>query len=409
VNAINRILLVRLGALGDIVHGLPVAAALRRAFPDARIDWLVSARHREILDHVPVIDRSVVLEPGSRAEEAPRRGCGAGDPAARRSHEETRAFTAWRGIAQAIAELREADYDIAFDLQGLLKSAILARSSGARRVVGFPVRHLRERWAHLFYTETVEPAHGVHVVDKNLALLAVVGLHDLPREFPLDVRASTGSARTELDSGPRTPDSDFALLNPGAGWPNKRWPPERFGAIAAHLRTAHALPSLVLWGPGEEDLARSVVNASGGAASLAPPTGIGDLIALARLASLLVSGDTGPLHIVAAVGTPIVGIYGPTSPGRNGPWDRSDICVSRFDDCICHHRRRCRRETCCLLDIGVDEVRAAIDRRLAAVRCPTSGANRAAARSTTDQGPAPGTTSQALERGTRDQGRGTIE
>ena len=428
---VNRILLVRLGALGDIIHALPVAAALRRAFPAARIDWLVSARHRDILDHVPVIDRRVVLERGSRSEN--RKSHDTGTEAShgersegRTSHDSNEdvepaitpssdvgppafrprasgAFTAWRGVAQAIAELRQTDYDIAFDLQGLLKSAILARSSGARRVVGFPVRHLRERWAHLFYTETAEPAPGVHVVDKNLALLAAVGLHDLPREFPLDVGAGKAggaglSAEAVASSGAKADGAGaFALLNPGAGWPNKRWPPDRFGAIAKYLHAAHRLPSLVLWGPGEEGLARAVADASGGAAHLAPPTSIGGMIALARGASLFVSGDTGPLHIAAAVGTPIVGIYGPTSPGRNGPWDPADICVSRFDDCICHHRRRCRRETCCLLDIGVEEVRAALDRRLAA------GNQRSA-----NEASAPGTREKALAPGTRDQGPGTI-
>jgi lipopolysaccharide heptosyltransferase I len=367
---LDRFLIVRLGALGDIIHALPVAAALREAFPAARIDWLVSERHRAILDYVPVIDRCVVLE-------RPR--------GARASSGAT--ATSWRAVAQAIAELRQADYDVAFDLQGLLKSSILARSSGARRVVGFPVRHLRERWAHLFYTETIEPPTGVHVVDKNLALLAAVGLRDLPKRFPLGVGAGgaggTGGAglprrsaeregRTSdvapstPDTGHRTPDDAFALLNPGAGWPNKRWPPEWFGVIADRLRANHGLASVVLWGPGEEALARTVVESSRGAARLAPPTGIGDMIVLARAASLLVSGDTGPLHIAAAVGTPVVGIYGPTNPARNGPWNPADLCVSRFDACHCHHRRRCRLPVCCLLDIGVEEVCAAIDRRLAA-------------------------------------------
>jgi lipopolysaccharide heptosyltransferase I len=336
---INRILIVRLGALGDIIHALPVAAALREAFPAARLDWLVSERHRAILDHVPVIDRLVVL--GRLREAAPA---------------STSRTTRWRFVAQAIAQLREAEYDIAFDLQGLLKSAVLARSSGAARVVGFSTRHLRERWAHLFYTETIEPPAGAHVVDKNLALLAAVGLHDLPKRFPLGTR----------DQGPGTRDDKFALINPGAGWPNKRWPPEWFGAIAQRLRTNHGLASLILWGPGEEPLARTVVAASRGAARLAPPTGIAEIIALSRAASLFVSGDTGPLHLAAATGTPIVGIYGPTSPARNGPWDAADLCVSRFDACHCHHRRRCRLPVCCLLDITVDEVMSAIDRRLAA-------------------------------------------
>lgn len=260
-------------------------------------------------------------------------------------------------VPQAITELREAQYDIAFDLQGLLKSAVLARSSGAKRVVGFASGHLRERWAHLFYTETIEPPGGVHVVDKNMALLAAVGVNDARKQFPL--------ADSRTTSEPQLPER-FALVNPGAGWPNKRWPPEWFGEIAHRVHAAYGIPSVVLWGPGEESLARTVVESSRGSAQMAPPTGIGEMIALTRASTVFVAGDTGPLHIAAAVGTPIVGIYGPTSPARNGPWDPADVCVSRFERCECHHQRRCRLDVCCLLDITPDEVQAAVDRRLAA-------------------------------------------
>ncbi len=366
--SIHRILIVRLGALGDIIHGLPVAAALRDAFPDARIDWLVSSRHRAILDCVPIIDRRIVLD-----RSAPVARASAGTPAFAHRALAGRRASAWRGVANAIAELRAAEYDIAFDLQGLLKSSILARSSGAGRVVGFAPPHLRERWAHLFYTETIEPRAGVHVVDKNLALLEAVGLRNPPKRFPLGAEQAGAEQARPLRSTEGTavgaelapPGSPFALLNPGAGWPNKRWPPEWFGAVANRLRARHSLTSLVLWGPGEETLARKVVEASEGAARLAPETGIGEMIDIVRAASLFVSGDTGPLHIAAAVGTPIVGIYGPTSPARNGPWDPADVCVSRFAACHCHHRRRCRLPECCLVDISVDEVMDAIDRRLA--------------------------------------------
>ncbi len=366
--SINRILIVRLSALGDIIHALPVAAALREAFPAARIDWLVSERHREILGYVPVVDRRVVLE------------------------------RSWRAAVKAVAQMRRADYDIAFDLQGLLKSAVLARASGARRVVGFAAGHVRERGAQLFYTEAIEPPAGVHVVDKNIGLLAAVGLRDVPKRFPLDTTAGPASPGLKPGTGERegpvrsgfsrisSPESPFALLNPAAGWPNKRWPPERFGAIAARLRAGHGLPSLVLWGPGEERLAQAVVDASEGAAALAPPTGLAQMIDLARTASLLVSGDTGPLHSAAAVGTPVVGIYGPTSPARNGPWDSADVCVSRFDACRCHHRRRCRLPVCCLDDILVEEVMAAIERRLGRSSTMAGGGARTSARDPESRG-----------------------
>ncbi len=345
----QRFLIVRLGALGDIIHALPIAAALRQAFPDARIDWLVSSRHRAILAHVPIVDHAVVVDAGGGT-------------------------LGQRSVLGTIARLRGAGYDAAFDLQGLIKSAALARSSAARRVIGFSTEHLRERWAHLFYTETIEPSEHVHVTDKNLALLRAVGLNDPAKVFPLS--PDVGQAEAPLYANTREPGmaeasrygGRFALINANAGWPNKRWPPEWFGEVARRLLEAHGLRSVVLWGPGEEPLARIVVGASGGAAALAAPTDISGLIVLARAASLVISGDTGPLHIAAAVGTPIVGIYGPTNPSRNGPWSAADVCVSRFDQCRCHHRRRCRLPVCCLLDITVDEVMTAVEQRLIAVR-----------------------------------------
>ena len=156
------------------------------------------------------------------------------------------------------------------------------------------------------------------------------------------------------------------MINPGAAWPNKRWPADRLGAVARHLRDRHSLPSAVLWGPGEEAAAHAVVQASAGAARMAPPTGLKDLIALARHAKLIVSGDTGPLHIAAAVGVPAVALFGPTDPLRNGPWDSRDISISRYDSCGCHYKRQCQRAPAdwCLGKVTVEHVVQAIDRRL---------------------------------------------
>jgi lipopolysaccharide heptosyltransferase I len=359
----DRILLVRLGALGDIIHALPVAAALRDAFPSARLDWLVSARHKAILDCVPVIDRRLVLERPASAEKRLAR------PRFRHEDDEpVGSRGAWRRIALAIGELRESDYDIAFDLQGLIKSAVLARSSGARRVVGFATPHLRERWAHVFYSETCEPPANAHVIDKNLSLLGAVGLHNVPKRFPLEAKDSDAVVQVREDLG----GAPFALMNPGAGWPNKRWPPEWFAALADKLHTTRGMETVVLWGPGEEMLARHVVEVSREAARLAPPTEVADIIGLARAAAVFISGDTGPVHIAAAVGTPVVGIYGPTNPARNGPWLPADESVSRYAECKCHYRRRCRLEACCLLDITVDQVVAAVERRLAIAEAAAS-------------------------------------
>jgi ADP-heptose:LPS heptosyltransferase len=158
----------------------------------------------------------------------------------------------------------------------------------------------------------------------------------------------------------------YVLLNPGAAWPNKRWPASRFGLVAAALRDRHGLTSIALWGEGERDLAQEVAAHSAGAAIVASPASIGDLVALSRGATLIVSGDTGPVHIAAAVGTPVVGIFGPTRPSRNGPWVPDDVTVSRANVCACHHLRRCKLERMCLADIHADEVLEAVERRLVA-------------------------------------------
>ena len=333
----SRFLIVRLGALGDIVHAIPVAAALRRVHPQARIDWLVGERMREILDLVPVIDRRLALPDGV-------------------------------ALLEPIRELRRARYDVAIDVQGLLKSAVLARASGARRVIGFSRSYVRETLARLFYTEAHDPGRGGlldrgevrHIVEINLGLLERLGISGGQPEFPIEhVDSQVARVVQEQTEG------RYALLNPGAAWPNKRWPPDRLGAIAAMLRDRFDLRSVVLWGPGEEALAARVAAESRGSAVVSPKTSIADLVALTRGARLMVSGDTGPMHIASAVGTPLVGLFGPTRPERNGPISRADISVSRSDVCECHHLRRCRRERMCLLDIDVSEVAAAIERRVA--------------------------------------------
>ena len=324
-------LVVRLGALGDIVHAVPAVAALRAAHPDARIDWLVDAKHRPFLDLVTVIDRVVVLERPS--------------------------ISGWVDVTR---RLRQTRYDVAIDFQGLLKSAALARASGAPRVLGFSIWHVREKTARPFYSESVE-AEGGHVIRKNLRLLEALGIHDERITFPL---ADVASAAADEVSGAAA-GLPIALLNPGAAWPNKRWDPQRFGEVAAFLREVRGLAPFVLWGPGEESLAQRVVEMSSGAARRAPATQIADLVALCRRASLMISGDTGPLHIATAVGTPTVSIFGPTDPARNGPWSVDDGVVSRFDACDCHYMRECHADAWCLEAVGVAEVTAAIQQRLA--------------------------------------------
>lgn len=332
IDGAPRFLFVRLGSLGDVIHAVPAAAALRRRYPEARIDWVVDPGYLPLLELVAGLDARIPLDTRGKLS----------------------------ALLSTVARIRQVGYDVVFDLQGLLKSAVLARAAGGRRAVGFTREHLREPEARWLYTDLVDPGGAVHVIDKNLQLVRSVDVVDTRVMFPLQIpRTATASAATEPFRR-----SSFVLLNPGAAWPNKRWPAANFGMLAAELRDRHGLSSLVIWGPGEQELAEAVVAASRGAAVASPPTTIGDLFGIAQDAGLLVSGDTGPLHIGAAVGTPIVSLFGPTRWERNGAWSPADIAISRLDRCSCHYERRCRLDTPCIDSIGVDEVLAAAERRL---------------------------------------------
>jgi lipopolysaccharide heptosyltransferase I len=331
--SLSRVLIVKLGSLGDIIHAIPAAAAIRRAVPDATIDWLVDVRQAELLALVPILNRSITINT-SRT----------------------------RSVLDVVGELRRARYDVVLDLQGLLKSAVLARLSGSSRVIGFPPPLLRERAARVFYTETAGEAEP-HVIDKNMSMLNALGIRMPAIEFPLEDRnpSIAAEARARLGVGD---GAGFALINPGAAWPNKRWPPVYFAEVVRALESRYGLRSLVLWGPGEEPLAQDVVAASGGAAAASVRTTIADLVSLAKAATVMISGDTGPLHIAGAAGTPIVGIFGPTDPKRNGPWSEHDVTVSRYSACACHYQRQCRISGWCLLDISPREVMALVEKRL---------------------------------------------
>jgi heptosyltransferase I len=342
--AIPRLLIVRLGSMGDIIHTLPAASLLRIALPQAQIGWLVEERWAELL--------CAASEPRS-GPRSPQR------PLVDNVHVvDTKA---WRKnplsiatveqVAAAISQLRGQRYDVAIDFQGAVRSALLARWSTAPIIYGF--RQPRETIATMFYTRQVI-AEGSHVAEQNLSLAgAFLGRSlAIPRvEFPCDPAAEK-QCQTWLES---RSIRDFVLLNPGAGWGAKQWPPERYGRFAQCLADAGLKP-LVNVGPGEEGLARAVEKAGGG--SVQPFTGsLSELLALTRRAKLFVGGDTGPMHLAAALGIPVVAIFGPTSPGRNGPYMTASI-VLRNPSSETSYARHPRPEAG-LLKIEVEEVLAA--------------------------------------------------
>lgn len=332
----DRFLIVRLGALGDVIHGIPAAAAVRAAFPTARLDWLVDPRYVDLLGCVRGLDDRIAIDP--------RAGMSS--------------------LLGALRQLRGRKYTAAIDLQGLLKSAVLARLAGARHTIGFARAHLREPSARFFYSSSVDTDDAAPVIHQNLALLSAIGVRTDRVDMPVDVPLTEAGRLVEREFGA----GGYVVLNGGAAWPNKQWPPERFGTVAAGLRARIGLPSVVLWGPGEQELAATIVAASGGVATLAPQTSIVDMLSIVHGARLVVSGDTGPLHLAGAVGTPVVGLYGPTNPRRNGPWADDDVVVSRYEQCSCRYQRRCHMSARCIDTITAADVVDAAERRVTATR-----------------------------------------
>jgi lipopolysaccharide heptosyltransferase I len=343
-----KILIVKLGSIGDIVHTLPALAALRRALPEAEISWVAEKRAAEILRGNPLLEHLIETDT-KKLRRAPVSG-------------ETLLATRWQ-----LNRLRAARFDVAFDFQGLLKSAFIARLSGARRRYGFTREALREPASRFFLTDTVPTPPRANVIVKNLSLVAGALGVEVPRdpaefEFPLAIEKTHEDEAAKLAE---QAGGAFAVLNPGGGWPTKLWPAKRFGALADALWQKHGLASLITYGPGETELAARVAGASSSGHAHAVSPSLKGFYALARLARLYVGGDTGPTHLAVAAGASVAGIFGPTEWWRNGSPRPADICIERADiPCRVNcHRRACNNWIC--LDIEVEQVLRFVETRMA--------------------------------------------
>ncbi len=343
-NKPKKLLIVRLSAMGDVIHTLPAVEALRLVFPRAHIGWLIEERWAELL-----------CAPGT-ARRGPR---SSSRPLVDEVHavslkawgKSPRSLSTLQRIATVWNDVRGAHYDVAVDLQGAMRSALLARLSGAGMVYG--AAEAREAPASLWYTRKVI-ASGPHVIEQNLSVAeAVIGEAVPPPavEFPRSADAEARVGERLAQHGVQ----DFAILNPGAGWGAKRWPAQRYGEVARQM-AEWGLRSIFNYGPGEEELVRVAEAASGGTA-VAMNCPLTELIALTRRARLFIGGDTGPLHLAAALRIPVVGIFGPTNPARNGPFGTRSV-VLRSSESVTSHARRAEADKG-MLGIGSGAVAAA--------------------------------------------------
>lgn len=339
-----KILIVRLGAIGDVVHTLPAVAALRRSLPGARIAWAVekgpSAR---LLRGSPSIDELIELDLRGWRK----------NPVSVETIREARA---------ALAGLRATRFDVALDFQGLLKSAAIPWIAGIPRRIGFSRDVLREPASSLLLTEQVAANDDDHVIRKNLHLATALGC-DVSGDYEFPI--ALGESDLEFaDSTAKRMNGSYAILNPGGGWPTKLWGADGFAAVADRLNTTYGMKSVVTYGPGEESLAEKIVSASRTGAAEMLKSDLKEFFALAGRSSLFIGGDTGPMHLAAAAAAPIVSIFGPTSSRRNGPFRKEDLVIERRDlDCrIDCYRRSCSHTSC--MKIPVDTVWRGVVERL---------------------------------------------
>ena len=345
-----RLLVVRLGAMGDILHALPAIAALRRAHPSWKIDWAIEPRWRPLLSAEPpeasydpargvarpIVDE-IVHVPAKAWGRAPFSG------------------KTIAGIRALAARLRAGEYEAVLDVQGAIRSAVVSRLTRSKRILG--EASPREAPAKWLFTERVA-THGAHVIEQDLELASAVAgdaLAFAPPPLPVDLDAEEWCDQLEGLKEAVWRGMPVTLIHPGGGWGAKRWPAERYGAVAGEFRRRGGVV-LVNSGPGEEALSAKVVAGANGEAAVVSCT-IAQLIALTRRVSLVIGGDSGPVHLACALGKPVVGIYGPTDPKRNGPYGTRFRVLRNPESRVDHSRREAPEVG--LLTIQPDAVMAA--------------------------------------------------
>jgi heptosyltransferase I len=325
-----RFLVVRLGSLGDIVHTFPAVSGLRETFPNAEIIWLTSPRWKLLVESSSLVSKVWTTD--------------------------TRTMSSLR---ESIETIRGSRWDAAIDYQGLWKSAALPFLGGIQRRIGFSSETIREFGVPILYTERVR-ATATHIADQNGDLSSRAGARNPVAPFSLRIpQHDDCGIRDHLDA---LGLDRYIALSPGGGWRSKCWPAERFGQLCRMIRESLGLRCVVNYGPGEDDLALAVRECSGDADPVPFNGPLGPLMALLRNAKCIVGGDTGPLHLAIALGTPALALFGPTDPARNGPYRTNDI-VLRASNIVTTHKRSDQAHPA-MLEIQVNDVFSAVLRRI---------------------------------------------
>ncbi|MCG8405018.1 MAG: lipopolysaccharide heptosyltransferase I [Phycisphaerales bacterium] len=347
----QRILIIKPSSPGDIIHALPVLRGLRRRYPNAHIAWLVATSFVNLLDADPALDEVIPFD-------------------RRRFGRLGRSLTVNRDFRAFLKKLRARRFDLVIDLQGLFRSGFFSYLCGAANRIGF--RDARE-FAWLFYNHKITRLNrDKHAADKNYAVAKMLGFDDKPLDFTVAIddndRQNMEALLAKAGIRQDTPTRPYAVLVPGTRWETKCWPVDRYGRLAHLIDERHGMKSILVGGASDIEAGNEAVEKSGGSAySLCGQTTLRQLAALIDRASVVVTGDSTPMHIAAAHGRPLVALFGPTNPDRTGPYGRRDDVVRLDLECSpCYYRklRQCPNSHACMQDLDVTVIAEAVDQRL---------------------------------------------
>src|SRR4030043_210588 len=334
----KKILVVKPSSLGDVVHSLPFLNALKERFPRAEIHWVIAKGFEDLLTGHPMVKRIWVINKDMWKKLSQIR-------------------SSFQEIRILLRELRKERYDIVIDLQGLLRSGVITRATGSPVRIGFEEAREGSRF---FYTSKIEGGKDIHAVDRYLKIAAFLGCDITEVCFPLPLYDKPSAFSLQPSACGLPLSDDYAVIVPGARWKTKRWSPEKFGELASLL----PIKTVIVGGRGDKSIAKEILSSScSKSISLVGRTDLKSLIEIIRGARFIVSNDSGPMHIAAALGIPVFAIFGPTDPVRTGPYGRGHTVIREEVSCSPCFRRACN-DMKCMESLSVEKVYEIIKRKL---------------------------------------------
>lgn len=311
---------------------------IKKRYPNASVTWVAEKGMAPILKNHPNIDQLLLV-----------------DTKGWRKRMVTGAM--WKELFGFLRYLRDQNFDVALDFQGLFKSAVLARITGAERRIGMSQDDRKESWSGFLLNEFCGATPSKkHIIEKNLALLEPIDIAAGNEPWNFHIHPEPAALDTVENELQKLELERFVLVSPGGGWVTKRWEPDKFALLIDSIYNDLNIPALIVWGPGEKQLADKIARKCISPAMVSFSTDLAELVALISRSRLMIGGDSGPLHLASALGIPVVGIFGPTDPARNGPWNPHDsACTVRYECSPCY-QRTCPIGVQCLKKLEVGTV-----------------------------------------------------